>query len=204
MRDQKITIALMMKWTALIALNLAILRSVSDRAAESPVFAFMIAAINVVVIQSVLLGRPLRTFHYTFLAIGTISSSAFTVLTAHWPTKGKAVATCSALLLAWAAGLGAATLARRRDGVTGWWVRPVARFLQGMVIGFAVFALGATLAAWAVPEAPSAFTARWYAHIIGAFACPIVGGVLVLRGYVPASPAAPTAANGDGVPGIGH
>jgi hypothetical protein len=185
MRNDRMTIALMMKWTALVALNLAILRSVvSDRAAESPVFAFMIAAINVVVIQSVLLGRPLRTFHYTFLTVGAVSSIASTVLAADWPFNGKAVAICSGLLLAWAAGLGAATLAERRDAVAGWSVSPIARFLQGMVIGFAAFALGATLAAWAVPEAPSAYSARWYAHIIGALACPIVGGVLVLRGHV--------------------
>ena len=49
------------------------------------------------------------------------------------------------------------------------------------MIGFAFFALGATLAAWVVPEAPSPHTARWYAHIVGAITCPIVGGLSLVR-----------------------
>ena len=64
MAGQRVTIALMMKFTALVALNLALLLPVADRAPESPVICFMFAALNLVIIQAVLLDRPLQTFHH--------------------------------------------------------------------------------------------------------------------------------------------
>ena len=70
---------------------------------------------------------------------------------------------------------------RQRLGLSSSRDRTVPVFLQGMVIGFAFFALGATLAAGVVPEAPSPHTTRWYAHIVGAITCPIVGGLSLVH-----------------------
>jgi hypothetical protein len=180
MAAQRVTIALIMKFTAQVALNLALLPPVADRAPESPVICFMLVALNLVAIQAVLLGRPLRTFHHTFLAVGTVSSIALTVLSYAWTSPWKAVASVSAILMAWAVGLRAARRVRQRGGQSDSLVRIAPVFLQGMVIGFAFFALGATLNAWVVPEAPSPHTVRWYARIVGAITCPILGGLSVL------------------------
>jgi hypothetical protein len=181
MSGQRVTIALMMKFTALVALNLALLLPVADRARESPVICFMLAALNLVVIQAVLLGRPLQTSHHTFLAVGTISSIALTALSVPWTGPWKTVASVSGILIAWVVSLRAARRVRQRVGLSSSRDRTVPLFLQGMVIGFAFFALGATLAAGVVPEAPSPQTARWYAHIVGAITCPIVGGLSLVR-----------------------
>jgi hypothetical protein len=181
MAGAKVTIALIMKFTALVALNLALFPPrVADRALESPVFCFMLAALNVVVIQAVVLGRPLRTFHHTFLVVGILSSIALTVISYPWAGPWKGVASASGILMAWTVGLREARLVRQRGGVASSRVRTVPLFVQGMLIGFALFALGATFAAWLV-QAPSPHTARWYAHIVGAIICPILGGLSVLR-----------------------
>ena len=177
MAGHRVTIALMMKFTALVAMNLALFLPVADRALESPVICFMLAALNLVVIQAVLLGRPLQTFHHTFLAVGTVSSVALTALFVPWTGPWMAIASVSAILIAWVVSLRAARRVRQRVELSSSRVRTVLAFLQGMVIGFAFFALVATLAAMVVPEAPSPHTVRWYAHIVGAITCPIVGGL---------------------------
>ena len=180
MAGQRVTIALMMKFTALVALNLALLLPVADRAPESPVICFMLAALNLVVIQAVLLGRPLQTFHHTFLAVGTVSSIALTALC----PLDRAVEGRSECLgdsdRVGGQSAGGDTRAPT-GGLSSSRDQTVPVFLQGMVIGFAFFALGATLAAAVVPEAPSPQTARWYAHIVGAITCPIVGGLSLVR-----------------------
>src|SRR5262249_40624160 len=83
----------------------------------------------------------------------------------------------SGILIAWVVSLRAARRVRQRVALSSSRDRTVQVFFQGMVIGFAFFAQGATLAAAVVPEAPSPHTARWYAHIVGAITCPIVGGL---------------------------
>src|SRR5262245_599944 len=136
MAGQRVTIALMMKFTALVALNLALLLPVTDRALESPVICFMLAALNLVVIQAVLLGRPLQTFHHTFLAVGTFSSIALTALAVPWTGPLTAVASVSGILIAWVVSLRAARRVRQRVALSSSRDRIVPVFLQGMVIGF--------------------------------------------------------------------
>ncbi len=55
-----------MKLIAIIALNLAVLRLVPEMRAGFPQCVFAIVMINLLLVQIVALGRPLRAFHYTF------------------------------------------------------------------------------------------------------------------------------------------
>ncbi len=74
-----ISIALVMKLTALVALNLAVLR-VMPVIPESPPFLFALVVLDLVLVQAVTLGRPLRAFHYTFLIVGVLSTGLITAL----------------------------------------------------------------------------------------------------------------------------
>jgi hypothetical protein len=73
-----------MKLTAIIALNLAVLRLVPEMRIAFPTSVFAIVMINLLLVQTVALGQRLRAFHYTFLIVGFISSAvtialAFTI-----------------------------------------------------------------------------------------------------------------------------
>src|SRR4051794_28152590 len=120
MAGRGFTLASMMKFTAIVAVDLALWPGVADLAPESPLVAFIFASLNVVIIQSALLGRPLRTFHHTFLVSGTVSSIAFTVLTlGSAPGPWKAAASAMGVIVAWAVGLLAARDVRRRGSQAG-------------------------------------------------------------------------------------
>jgi hypothetical protein len=75
-----------MKIIALIALNLALVIR-SPYLPQSPPLLFALVMLDLVLVQSAILGRPLRAFHYTFLVVGLtvgstpctwVSSSSFT------------------------------------------------------------------------------------------------------------------------------
>jgi hypothetical protein len=59
----RVSIAAVMKPTAIIALNLGVLRVVPEMLAASPPSVFAIVMINLLLVQTVALGRPLRAFH---------------------------------------------------------------------------------------------------------------------------------------------
>src|SRR5262245_59977509 len=79
MSGRRVSLALMMKVTALVAVNLAVVRT-DAWVLSSPFFLFMLTALDVVLVQSVVLGRTLRAFHAAFLAVGAAYSIAATVL----------------------------------------------------------------------------------------------------------------------------
>src|SRR4051812_31545584 len=73
-----------MKLTAIIALNLTVLRLVPEMRIGFPTSVFAIVMINLLLVQTVALGQRLRAFHYTFLIVGFISTGvtialAFTI-----------------------------------------------------------------------------------------------------------------------------
>jgi hypothetical protein len=68
-----------MKFTALVALNLAALRAL-PMIPECPPFLFPVVALDIVLVQTVALGRPLRAFHYTCLIVGLLSTALITAL----------------------------------------------------------------------------------------------------------------------------
>jgi len=74
-----LSIALVMRLTALVALNLAVLR-LMPVIPESPPFLFALVVLDIVLVQAVALGRPLRAFHYTFLIVGVLSTGLITAL----------------------------------------------------------------------------------------------------------------------------
>jgi hypothetical protein len=175
------TIALMMKFIGLVALKLALYPDLADRGPTLPFLIFLFAALNLVGIQALLLGRPLGVFHCAFLVVGSFSTIALTVVSASWSAPWQYAASALGVLLPWAAGLCLAGQIQRLDETLRRRPRVIVRCIEGAVIGFAVFALGATIAAWISPEAPSPHTARWYSHLLGLVACPILGGVSVAR-----------------------
>ncbi|AGA28581.1 hypothetical protein [Singulisphaera acidiphila] len=77
-----------MKLTALIALPLAIFRP-TPSIPQSPLFLFALVMIGIVLVQAVILGRPLRAFHYTFLVVGFAASLAITEVAFMPATPGK-------------------------------------------------------------------------------------------------------------------
>ena len=79
MPGKGLSIALVMRLTALVALNLALLR-LMPVIPESPPFLFALVVLDLVLVQAVALGRPLRAFHYTFLIVGVLSTGLITAL----------------------------------------------------------------------------------------------------------------------------
>jgi hypothetical protein len=77
---RRVSIAVVMKLTAIIALNLAVLRVVPEMLAAIPPSVFAIVMINLLLVQTVALGRPLRAFHYTFLIVGFLSTGVIIAL----------------------------------------------------------------------------------------------------------------------------
>jgi hypothetical protein len=79
MSGKGVSIAFVMKLTALIALNLAMLVE-APWIPESPPVLFAVVMLDLVIVQVLILGRPLRAFHYTFFFVGALSCAVVTVL----------------------------------------------------------------------------------------------------------------------------
>ncbi len=80
MNGRRLSIAVVMKLTAIIAFNLAVLRLVPEMRAGFPPCVFAIVMINLLLVQIVALGRPLRAFHHTFLIVGLLSTGVLIAL----------------------------------------------------------------------------------------------------------------------------
>src|SRR4051794_943156 len=78
MRSKGVSIALVMKFTVLIALNLALLRF-DVWILQSPLILFVLVALDLVLARALILGRPLRAFDYTFLAVGIVMAIVLTL-----------------------------------------------------------------------------------------------------------------------------
>lgn len=87
MASGRVSLALIMRLTVLVALNLALLRDLAWML-RVPVFFFIVAAINVVLVQAVVLGRPLGVFHAAFLILGTVFAIVSNVLIGLDPRPG--------------------------------------------------------------------------------------------------------------------
>ncbi len=81
MSGGRVSIAVVMKLTAIIALNLALPRAVPYLwVFQVPPFLFLIVVLDLALVQAVAFGRPLRTFYFTFLIVGIVSTSVVTAL----------------------------------------------------------------------------------------------------------------------------
>jgi len=71
-----------MKLTAIIALNFALLRAAGPVVSifQFPPFLLMIVLLDLALVQAVAFGRPLRTFYFTFLIVGVVSTGVITAL----------------------------------------------------------------------------------------------------------------------------
>ena len=178
---KRLTIALMMKFIGLVALNMALYRCLVDLGPTSPVLCFLIAAIDLAGVQALLLSRPPGAFHCTFVVVGILWSIVLTVVSVSWSAPWQYAASASGVVVPWVVGLYVAGQIQRLDETLRRRPRVIVACIEGAVIGFAVFSLVATVAAWITPEAPLPYTARWYAHLLGLVVCPIFGGSSVAR-----------------------
>jgi hypothetical protein len=150
--SKQFSIAVVMRLTAIIAVNLAVLRLVPDVGIAFPRFVFAIVMANLLLAQTFVLSRPLRAFHYTFLIIGflwigVIIPLAFRKFS---PVPGslrilEPLACIVGLLPAWAvAAMVSSSMRRwcRRRSERG---RIAAAFLKGALISFGFCYLGASL-----------------------------------------------------------
>lgn len=80
MSGQGVPLSMAMKLVALIALNLALLLA-GPEIPQYPPFLFPLVMLDIVLVQCVSLGRPLRAFHYTVLVVGLVASLALTWFT---------------------------------------------------------------------------------------------------------------------------
>ena len=154
-----------------------------------PPCVFAIVMINLLLVQIVALGRPLRAFHHTFLIVGLLSTGALIALafTESSPVPGslrilEPLACILGLLPACAAAVLASWSMRRRFRPTSKRRRIVAAFLKGALIGFGFFCLGATLAysffgPWNLD--PRTAGAAWYVQWVCLVTCPLLGGMAV-------------------------
>jgi hypothetical protein len=83
-----VPISLVMKLTALIAVNLALLLE-GPVILLSPPLLFFLVMLDLVLVQSVILGRPLHDFHYTFLIVGLVASIVLSFLAYYNAPPGK-------------------------------------------------------------------------------------------------------------------
>jgi hypothetical protein len=178
---KRLTIALMMKFIGLVALNMALYPGLVALGPASPVLCFLFVAINLVGVQALLLGRRPEAFHFTFLLVGILWSILLTVVSVGWSAPWQYAASASGILVPWVIGLFVAGRIQRLDETLLRRPHVIVAYIEGAVIGFAGFSLAAIVAAWMTPEAPLAHTARWYAHLIGLVVCPILGGASVAR-----------------------
>ena len=88
----RLSIASVMKLTALVAVDLALVGGDTWWLLGIPVILILVVALNLALVQVFLLRRPLRAFHYTFMAVGMVSSIAFSVLVSDPNSLGVNVA----------------------------------------------------------------------------------------------------------------
>ena len=167
MPDQRISIARVMMIIALVAANCAVLREVSWDFLSAPTIWAALGILDFLILWKLILRQTFRASHYTFLIIFVVAFLILVNLAARemihptgplilWyqqitrdtsrnvarigiGTFGDVwLATVMALLLAWAAGLLAGWLERRR----GWDIAAVCR---GLLVGFGVASVFATL-----------------------------------------------------------
>jgi hypothetical protein len=79
MAGTRVSIAVLMKLTAIVAVNLALIRFAPAIAFRMPPFLFLIVLLDLALVQAVALGRPLGTFYFAFLIAGVVSTAAITV-----------------------------------------------------------------------------------------------------------------------------
>ncbi|WP_254053229.1 hypothetical protein [Singulisphaera sp. GP187] len=111
---------------------------------------FALVLLDIVLVQSVILGRPLRAFHYTFLVVGLVASMALTVLAFMPTTSGK---TGSLQILG--------TLIRWYESIAGnlSWNHPIYQYLESAE-RCATSTLG-LLMAWAAGLLVARLVDRW-------------------------------------------
>ncbi len=87
MPGKRVSIAVVMKLTAIIALNLAVVRLLADVlwVLTVPPVLFLTMLLNLALLQAVAFGQPLRTFYFTFLIVGILTTGAITVLASRRP-----------------------------------------------------------------------------------------------------------------------
>ena len=77
----RLSIAAVMRLTAIIALNLGVIRFLADFFFfQFPPFLFLSVSLDLALVQAVVFGRPLRTFYFTFLVVGIFSTGVVTYL----------------------------------------------------------------------------------------------------------------------------
>ena len=191
MSKQGISLSLLMKLVALIALDLAFLR-VQPYRLQSPLFLFALVTLDLVIIQTFILSRRLGPFHYTFLIVGLVASltlhtsfdnGLFHAITGT-PTSrqspgslaiaDRCVTSTLGLLLAWATGL---WVARRPPSRLR---RRITSFFQGALIGLGVFTVILVTFNFS-GQAPALFTHGQFACLLGLglAICPLLGGTAV-------------------------
>ncbi|SIN68105.1 hypothetical protein SAMN05444166_0056 [Singulisphaera sp. GP187] len=199
MTGKGVTLGKLMKITALVALDLAILRAVSSGAGLllSPVVWFPLAALNYVVVWKIILGRPFQAFHYTFFVVYITSYIALGIssdgLSLHivgtlvrWyrgmtgDQRGSILfnelvfiaemwATCFLSILP---AWATGLLAAQFERRRSW---GIAAFIRGALIGYGVAMLAGVF------YIPPTHTAAWYVRFVGLYvACPILGSLLGL------------------------
>ena len=102
MPQSRISLASTMKLTAIVALDLALIHG-GVEFLMTPVLGFLFAAFNIVLVQAVILGQPIRISQSIILAIGTVCSIAITALLAGKGSSHKSiwVAIAVGLSFAW-------------------------------------------------------------------------------------------------------
>jgi hypothetical protein len=189
---QGVSLSLIMKLVALIALDLAFLRAQTYRL-QSPLFLFTLVTLDLVIIQTFILSRRLGPFHYTFLIVGLVASLTLPMFFNNGLFHGitgtptsrqspgslaiadRCVTSTLGLLLAWATGL---WMARRPPSRLPWRIKS---FFQGAMIGLGVFTV--VLVAFNYSgQAPALFSPGQFACLLGLglAICPFLGGTLVL------------------------
>lgn len=81
------SIAFVMRLTAIIALNLAVIRFVPGMLFQLLPFVFAIAVIDLVLVQAFGLGRPLGSSHYTFIVAGLFSTAVVSIIAFNQPIQ---------------------------------------------------------------------------------------------------------------------
>jgi hypothetical protein len=167
-----------MKLTAVVALNLALLRVTPTDIILAPAIAYLIVMLDLALVEAFVFGRPLGTFYFTFLGVGFLSFGVATALAFIQPRFEPAIMCVLALAPAFGAAALASWWARRRGDRKSEFSRAVASFLQGAVIGFALY--------MPVPIVADAFLglrtpeSRWCV-VGGMVACPLLVGLAVPR-----------------------
>jgi hypothetical protein len=189
---QGVSLSLIMKLVGLIALDLAFLR-VQPYRLQSPLFLFALVTLDLVIIQTFVLGRGLGPFHYTFLVVGLVASLTLHMFFANglfhgirgMPTSrqspgsltiaDRCVTSMLGLLLAWATGLWVA----RRPPIRLPW--RITSFFQGAMIGLGVFTVVLVTFNYST-QASALFTPGQFACLLGLglAICPFLGGTTVL------------------------